>query len=165
MSEESTDGLLPARRSKRSSKRKSVGRRVVPPGLTDPEMPSKKAIETVNSLSLKQHPDLVAAIENLIITQGYRTVPDAIRHLLYVAVSATPIDGEFRAAMTSVRGQMLRYVTIAMWGHLKQLENDFVKDWKQADGHAFVEREIARVRGEVPPRCIACGHEENRAHT
>jgi hypothetical protein len=133
--------------------------RLVLPGTENPELPSRKSMHHI-TLFLKNEPVILDAIERLVHEAGYHTVHEAIRHLLFVGISATPTDGEFRAAMSSVRSQMQRYVTVRFWHLLNEMMSLYEKDWRSIDGHAFVEREIARFQGELPPKCAACGHDE-----
>lgn len=133
------------------------GRSLTLPG--NPELPSKASMERIDRLWLKNYPEIVEAIQQTILTNGYKTAPEAVRHLLFVGISATPTDGEFRAAMTSVRSQMTQYLTTRFWAMLAELFASFEKDWREMHGSAFVDREIARLRGEAPKRCTTCGHE------
>lgn len=118
----------------------------------DPEIPDAKSFEHVRSLRLKSDPDLIETLRRLMEERGYKTVPEAVRHLMYVGQSATPLDGEFRAAMASVKSQMIQYFTTRYWALLNQLIASFEEDWKRMDPNVKIEEEYAKIRAEQGSR-------------
>lgn len=139
-------GIAATVSSKKREPKGGRGRRLTLPG--NPEIPKRSSIEVLNRLYLKNDPDIVDALERLIQENGYKTVPEAVRHLLYVAISATPWDGEFRAAMSSVRSQMIQYFTTRYWSMLKELLADFEKDFSQMNPTGYIDAMLQKQAEE-----------------
>lgn len=118
----------------------------------NPEKVKRAQIEKITNLWLKSEPEIVDAIERVIEECGYHTPAEGVRHVLRIGIAATPIDGEVRAAIASVKGQMLRFLTTGYWRALNQVVEEYVVEWTKMDGVALVTREIARLkfeRGEI----------------
>lgn len=107
---------------------------------------SRKSIEVTRDLYLKSDPEIVDAIGRLIEEHGYTNVPEAIRHLLYVGIAATPVDGEFKAAIRSVKTQMVQYFTIGYWGMLKELVARYENDFSKMNAQDVIDAEIKKNR-------------------
>lgn len=125
----------------------------------NPEKPKRAQIERIQQLYLKSEPDIVDAVERVIEECGYQTASEGVRHLLRIAVAATPIEGEVRATIGAVRAQMVRFFTTRYWTLLNKLIEEYLTEWIKIDGTALVTREIARFkfeRGEI-------SHEEYEA--
>lgn len=101
---------------------------------------------------LKSEPEIVDFLMHLIETNGYKTGSEALKHLLYVGMAATPVDGEWRAAMNSVRSQMIQFVATLIWRKLHEAFDEYMRIWSQMSPMEVVETEIARLkfeRGEI----------------
>lgn len=139
------------------------GRALSLPG--NPELPKRSSIEIMNRLYLRGDPDVVDAIMQLVYEAGYKSGPEAVRHLLYVAIAATPIDGEIRAAMQSVKSQMMQYFGTLFWSKANEMMREFEVDWGKMLTPEYVAREISRLKGELPPMCPTCGAESRGGNT
>lgn len=113
--------------------------------LRNPELPTAGQLECPK-VYLKSEPDLIEGVQRVMNENGYRSVSEAVRHLMRVAISATPIDGEYRAAMNSVKGQMTQHFTLGYWTLLKQLQVEFERTFGSQNAAAVVEAEIQRLR-------------------
>lgn len=114
---------------------------------------SRANIEVMRSLTLKNEPDLVDGIMQFADMSGLKTAPEVIRHLLRIAISATPMDGESRAAIINVKLKMTQYLGKLFWGKVAEMMVEFEKHWTPAIVLAAIQDEIARVkaeRGEAP---------------
>lgn len=114
----------------------------------NPEKPKRAQIEVLGRLYLRNDPDIVDAVERICEECGYATPAEGVRHLLRIAVSATPVDGEFRAAINHIKSQMTRFFTTRYWGLLNKLLAEYEEEWRKIDGSAMVAREVARFRLE-----------------
>ena len=106
----------------------------------------RKALERIAGVYLKNDTEIVDALERIVEENDYRTAPEAVRHLLYIGASATPLDGEFRAAMRNTKAQMIQYFTIRYWSLLNELVAEFYRDHSNLDAQQFVENEVEKNR-------------------
>lgn len=140
------------RPTSRASTARGVGRKKrkvrMPSSQENPGRPTRAQIEIVPRLYLRSDPDIVDAVERICEECGYATAPEGVRHLLRIAISATPIDGEFRAAINHIKSQMTRFVTTRYWTLLNKLLAEYEVEWRKIDGNAMVNREVARFRFE-----------------
>lgn len=121
------------------------GRRLTPPG--NPEIPKRASLE-IMKVYLKNEPEIIDFMLHLIETCGYKTGPEAVKHLLYAGIAATPADGEWRAAMNSVKSQMTQFAATLIWRKLHEAFDEYMKIWLQMSPKDVVEAEIARLRFE-----------------
>jgi hypothetical protein len=114
----------------------------------DPEILDRSRIEVLKNLSLKNEPELVDAIKALADATGYRTAPEVIRHVLRIGMSATPMEGEIRAAINSVKSQMTQYLGKMFWAKVAEMMVEFEAHWTPEVLMTRFEEEIARIKAE-----------------
>lgn len=116
--------------------------------IDNPELPKRANVEVIRSLYLKNDPAIVDGILDLMGTAGYKTVPETVRHLLAVALAVTPVDGEVRAAIQSVKSEMNKYCGKLFWGKMAELLEQFEREWTHQIVLEKIEQEIERIRAE-----------------
>lgn len=119
----------------------------------DSETIPRSSIEVLKNVTLRGEPDLVDGIMQLIESTGAKTVPEVIRHLLRVSISAVPMDAEVRAAINSVKSQMTQYLGKMFWAKMAEMMTEFHTTWSPKITLEAIEQEMARIkaeRGEAP---------------